>query len=110
MADHLHITVAAADGSARVAVTGEIDLLTCQELHEAIERALKSVRGSLEIEMSGVSFCDSSGLGVLVLAEQECKLRGVQYHLTGVTRSVRQVFRITGLDDLIDNEGAEATA
>jgi anti-sigma B factor antagonist len=102
MANLMNTSIVMADGSVTVVVSGEIDMATSQELYAAIEHALTATHDSLSIELSAVSFCDSSGLGVLVLGEQECKLRGVRYRVIGATGTVRQVFEITGLEDMLE--------
>ncbi len=58
------------DGWAVVTVTGEMDLLTSpavrQQVHDAVADGLRRV----VLDLSGVRFCDSSGVGVLIGARR----------------------------------------
>jgi anti-anti-sigma factor len=110
MTDQMQTRVVVLDGTARVIVAGEIDLATSHDLSEAIKQALTEAPKALVIDLSDVSFCDSSGLGVLAVSERECKLQGVQYRITGATGAVRRVFDITGLDELLDDGDTEVSA
>jgi anti-anti-sigma factor len=47
-------------------VTGEMDLGTSPMLRQRVHEAVAEGRRSLVLDLSGVVFCDSSGVGVLV--------------------------------------------
>lgn len=53
-------------GGAVVHVQGEIDVQTAPNLRQAMDRAVDGSDGDLVLDMSGVGFIDSSGLGVLL--------------------------------------------
>lgn len=55
------------DDAVVVTVAGEVDLLTARELMEALEQVWKDRPdlGTVVIDLSGVSFLGSSGLGIL---------------------------------------------
>ncbi|WRZ50421.1 STAS domain-containing protein [Streptomyces sp. NBC_01314] len=47
-------------------VSGEMDLVTSPQLRQRVHEAVADGHRSLVIDLSGVVFCDSSGVGVLV--------------------------------------------
>jgi anti-sigma B factor antagonist len=82
-------------------VKGEIDVATAPELRRQLEELADSDPSTLTLDMSGVTFIDSSGLGVLVgflqhLREQN---RDEVFVLAGLPGPARKVFDITGLGD-----------
>jgi anti-sigma B factor antagonist len=54
--------------SVTVAVSGEIDLSTADQLDAAIREAKKTETDRVIVDLSGLSFVDSTGLGVLLEA------------------------------------------
>ena len=60
-----------------VTVGGEVDLLTAAQLARALENASKASRaGCLVIDMTDLTFIDSSGLGVLIAAQNRARTLG----------------------------------
>ena len=56
-----------------ISVSGEVDLATSPELDGAIIAALDSGAAGLAIDLSNVTFMDSSGLGVIVRGLKRCR-------------------------------------
>ncbi|MEU3767824.1 STAS domain-containing protein [Amycolatopsis keratiniphila] len=72
------VSVARPDGAEVViAVAGEIDLTTSEDLRETFEEALEPVPGRLVVDLEGVEFCDSTGLATLVGINDRCSTQGV---------------------------------
>ena len=83
-----------------VRVAGEIDVATAPALRRGAHRASPpSGAGEIEVELDGVSFLDSSGLGVLLGAHKRLVEAGGQgVRISGARDTVRRVLEITGLD------------
>jgi anti-sigma B factor antagonist len=82
-----------------MSVRGEIDLYTAPRLHEELTSALAGgapVR--LVVDMSGVDFCDSTGMNVLLAAHRKAREQGGDLELAGPRRTVRKVLQVTGLE------------
>jgi anti-sigma B factor antagonist len=86
------------DGWYVVAVTGEIDVHTGPVLREHLLGALTSGRHEVVVDLSGVSFLDSSGLGVLVTAHKRARAAGGELRLASCQPAVATIFQITALD------------
>lgn len=92
------ISVARDDGHARVALAGELDMALVFRVEPVLDRTLAAAGlERLTIDLSGLAFIDSTGVGVLLRMEQECRQRGVALALVPGPREVQQVFEVAGL-------------
>jgi anti-anti-sigma factor len=82
-------------GRVTLSWTGEIDLTKVPDLRDEI-MALPTDR-SVRLDLSAVSFLDSSGLGMLVLLRNRLAGCGAAVTLVDVQPQVRRVLDITGL-------------
>ena len=91
----------------RVVVSGEIDLATAPSLAEALDDAF--VRGVLLVlDLREVSFCDSSGLHLVVCADRRARESGRRLVIVRGPRQVHQLLVLTHLDahlEIIDDPG-----
>jgi anti-anti-sigma factor len=81
-----------------LAVSGELDIASTARLRDRIVTTLNDTIGPVIIDLSGVTFCDATGLALLVGARRRAKLRGLTVVLAGPTHTVSKLLRITGLD------------
>ena len=81
-----------------VNVQGELDLSTSAALRAAVEEAAGDTAPRVAVDLSGVTFMDSSSLGVLVACLKEVQERGGELRLVGVSGSPAKVIALTGLD------------
>jgi anti-sigma B factor antagonist len=83
-----------------VIVRGEVDIASSPLLRRQLERLVKNSE-PIVVDMTDMTFIDSSGLGVLVdLAQRHREASGAAVSLRGMQEPVRRVFEITGLTDL----------
>ena len=90
-----------------VKLAGDIDIATASRVQAAALDAIRSYpAGSSEviIDMSAVSFIDSSGLGALVQIRNVSNERNARTSLRGVTPRIARLLRITGLDTVLPTE------
>jgi anti-sigma B factor antagonist len=83
----------------RVTAIGELDLATAARLTEAAGRLDPS--DIITVDLAGVGFVDSSGLGALISVRQRCLAAGGDLRLTRPRRNVRRVIDLTGLTPLL---------
>jgi anti-sigma B factor antagonist len=91
-----------------VAVRGEIDVATSAALRDELYAVIDGGSTALVVDLSGLGFIDSSGLGVLVGSLKHMRERDGELILSGLTQPARRVFEITGLTDLFPMESAPA--
>lgn len=85
---------------ALVEVAGELDLHSAPQLRAELGRAIedKEVESPrIVVDLAGVTFLDSTGVGVLVGALKRAREAQGALHFCGAQPRVRRVFEITGL-------------
>ena len=80
-----------------VVVGGEIDVYTAPKLREQLIDLVSSGQYHLVVDMEGVEFLDSTGLGVLVGGLKRVRTHNGSLQLVCSQERVLKVFRITGL-------------
>jgi anti-sigma B factor antagonist len=80
---------------------GEIDMHTGPGLRDQVFDLIEDSRLPLIVDLSAVTFCDSTGVNIAVAARKHADSRGVTFAFVGLTDRVDRVFRITGMDRLI---------
>ncbi|GAA5047015.1 anti-sigma factor antagonist BldG [Thermocatellispora tengchongensis] len=83
-----------------MAVAGEIDLYTAPRLQAEFTRLLGDGPSRVVIDMSGVDFCDSTGMNVLLSALKRLKERGGALEVAAPRPAVRKILQVTGLDSV----------
>jgi anti-sigma B factor antagonist len=90
-----------ANGYQIVSVAGELDIATAEQaysyLSEVIDGRLKG-SAPVTVDLSGLTFCDASGLGVLARAARYARQKGRRLALASARPSLLKIMRITGLD------------
>lgn len=71
-------------------------------LRELVRASLLPEHRHVEIDFSRTTFVDSEGMGALISAHKAVAPRGGRVRLTGTSDSIRQLFRLTRLDELFD--------
>ena len=80
-----------------VAVGGEIDVYTAPKLRDRLVELINSGHYHLVINLEGVDFLDSTGLGVLVGALKRVRSHQGSLRLVCTQERLLKIFRITGL-------------
>jgi anti-sigma B factor antagonist len=81
-----------------VAVSGEVDVYSAPALKDNITELLQSGVTTLIVDLSGVAFLDSTGLGALVDARAATSDAGGSLPLVCSQERILKLFTITGLD------------
>ena len=88
-------------GLVTLALRGELDLAAVPALEERLAAIEQDAGPRIVIDISALSFIDSSGLRLLLLADGHARERGHELLLTQPTESVRRVLEMTGALDLL---------
>ncbi len=83
-----------------LSVKGEVDVYTAPTLREHILTAINEGASTVVVDLSGVSFMDSTGLGVLVGALKRLRQADGTLHVVCDSEPVLKIFRVTGLFDV----------
>jgi anti-sigma B factor antagonist len=101
------INIRRREDTAVVEIRGEVDLANAARVEQAIRDAEETEIGTILIDLSGVTFLDSTGLSVLLRARNRDRelldrLRFVPSEHDQVTR----ILGLTGASEMLDDDGA----
>jgi anti-sigma B factor antagonist len=91
------------EGPIVVKLLGELDLSTAPQL----EACLKGLGADVRLDLSGLSFCDSSGISAMVTASKRVRKQGGHLSIVSPQPAVRSVLEITGLLDYLSAPQSE---
>jgi anti-anti-sigma factor len=93
--------------SGRLALGGETE-----KLNAAINALLQKDRKRVVLDISGLDYVDSSGVGMLVSCLTNVKKVGGDLKVVGANQRIRRIFTMTGIDNVMPMfpTVAEATA
>lgn len=95
----MDIDITAGEGGAAtvVAARGELDVLTAASLRTAFSGVIDGGRGHLVLDASGITFMDSTGIGVLVIALRRTRAYDGSFAIAGVHGRALRTLEMTGL-------------
>jgi anti-sigma B factor antagonist len=98
-------------GCVTMIVRGEIDLDTAPQFSHALaDRLSNGPSTTLRLDLSGVSFMDSTGLHAMVMGQRLARLLGGDLVLAGTSRQVDRLLAVTGVKFPTDARPASSTA
>ncbi|MEH1102211.1 STAS domain-containing protein [Micromonospora sp. CPCC 205561] len=104
-------TVTCADrdgGGACLRLAGELDLSTAPELNSVIDRLVEGGERHLLVDLSQLTFCDSTGIAAFVRGDNRVAADGGWLRLTGASGRVDRVLQVTGLAQVLRYEPGAA--
>jgi anti-anti-sigma factor len=102
----LEISTQTMDGTAVLAVVGELDMSTVPILLGAVDKALGAGAACVTIDAAEITFADSSALQGLLRAQQTATEVGAEFRLVHVMGQLEQVMSISGIDQMLDQPGS----
>jgi anti-sigma B factor antagonist len=100
--DDIVTSLDVADGTATVLLHGEIDILTVEQLRVVLGEAVARRPQRIVVDMAGVAFIDSTGLGALISGFQRARDAGIRFGLTRPGDNVRQILVLSGLLEVVE--------
>jgi anti-anti-sigma factor len=100
-------TESLADGVRAFRLTGPLVLNT---LFEFQDLARADAGSATVVDLSGVPYMDSAGLGVLLGILASCQRKGRGFGIAGVTDRIKTLFMVTRVDGLIPTFDSVETA
>lgn len=89
-----------------VNLSGEIDAYTAPQLKEKLIPLSQEKGHIVEVDLENINYMDSTGLGVFINALKSTKEHGSSLKLVNIQERVLRLFKITGLDEIIDLDTA----
>ena len=93
------------DGSAELALRGELDLASAPQLAAALRRVAQPGR-TVRIDLSGLAFMDSTGMRAILEANRDAQRDGWTLRLGHAAEAVQRVFVMSGIERSLPFEEA----
>jgi len=87
------------DSGVTIVLGGELDLSNAGELERLLAEIQGGYSGRLLLDLSGLEFMDSTGIALIIRAEQAALGDGHEFHLRGGSPQVRRLLTLTGILD-----------
>jgi anti-sigma B factor antagonist len=95
----LQITKTRVDSSwVSLAVAGEIDLATVDQLEKEVKASLDSDSGNLVVDLTSADFMDSTGLRSLVMADRSFRNSGRKFALVITNGPISRLIELSGVE------------
>ncbi len=91
-------------------VEGDIDISCSPELKKVFDKLISQKTPKIVIEMTKVTYVDSSGLATLVGILKNMRSYGGKMRLAGMSPKIKSLFEITKLDKLFEIMASEEEA
>lgn len=86
--------------SVTLEVSGDLDVRTAPALRDRLVGLVAASQSDLVVDVSRLSFIDSTGIGVLIGGLKRCRAQQGDLRLRATNEEILAVFRVTGLDEL----------
>jgi anti-anti-sigma factor len=90
------------EGRFRLVLRGELDLSTVGKVQEEIRQAADNGPRLMVLDLSQLTFLDSTGLRCLVKADERAREEGWRFVVVKGPEAVHRVFSITRLDERLE--------
>jgi anti-sigma B factor antagonist len=87
---------------ALITIDGDIDASSSIELDESLSQQLENTHLNIVVDCTDLAYISSAGLGVFMSYIEEFKSNGQKFVLFGLSKKVKNVFEMLGLDQLMN--------
>ncbi|TFB86393.1 anti-sigma factor antagonist [Cryobacterium algoricola] len=95
---------------AAIRADGRLNMVSAPLLRQVVSDAITAGSVRIVVDLSGVDFMDSSGLGALIGGLKLARQAGGDLRIAGATPQVALVFELTHLDRILQNHATAETA
>ena len=100
----MHMTSSASSAGAHVKLAGRLEFTDHERLRDIIGLIGAEGAALFTLDLRGLEFIDSAGLGMLLILHEEAETRGVRMKTLIGPGAVRQTVTLARIDDVIDIE------
>lgn len=80
---------------------GKLNMVAAPELRDIVKRSIDDGRSRVVVDLSAVSFLDSSGLGALVGCLKSARQAGGDLRISAPSKQVSMVLKLSNLDRVL---------
>jgi anti-sigma B factor antagonist len=85
-----------------IVVKGEVDASTAPQLHDVVDDAIAQGAVEIVLDVSGVEFMSSAGLGVIAGLTKTLRERGGTLRLRSIGRGLQRILEVSGVLEFLD--------
>ena len=85
-----------------VSIEGRVNIDTSGDMRRTIAKALRSTPPVLMLDLSGVSYIDTSGIATLLEASRNARQQGTRLVMQGLRGQPRELLHFSQIDHLLD--------
>ena len=89
-------------GNCVITLVGEVDLYSSPQVRKVVIKAIPKTKDAVGVDLSGVTYMDSSGVAVLVEGLKAAQKKGKRFALLAPSQSVMKVLELTRLDTVFE--------
>jgi len=94
-------------GEHTLALTGEVDIVAAPAVEEAVSRLCVEGTTRIVLDLSDVTFIDSTGLRAMLAADGLCRQHRCEFSLVPGPAQVQSLFEMTGVAGLLPFQSVE---
>ena len=98
----MDINITDSPNSSIVVVKGDIEMMTIKDFKDKLLNLGQNSEKDIEIDLSGVDYIDSSGVGVLISLLKLQKKKGRVLKMSNVSEKVLDVLKLSSLADVFN--------
>lgn len=85
-----------------IALQGELDTLATEQFSSQLEPIMAAEGKNIEVNFSELEYISSAGMRILILLNKTAVAKGGKVIITGMSEDIRQLFQMTGIDQMIE--------
>lgn len=98
----MKVNITSENGTAVAVLNGEIDHHTARSLRSEIDRFVITMQPErLAMDFTGITFMDSSGIGLIIGRYKLMKEWGGQLEIRGTHPYIRRVLKLSGIERIV---------
>ena len=102
--------ISRSDDVALVVIIGSLDSSWSNYLSERFDEVVRSGAHDVRVDMSGVSYLSSNGIGLLIRYHRQMRQIGGRFRIVADSEAVGQVLKLTGVLNLLMDDEPPADA
>ena len=83
-------------------VSGELDAYTAPELRDALDNQLAEEHSTIVVDLTDLTYLDSTGLGILVGTAKKCRQAGGDLAVVCTRDNLLKIFNISGTHEILN--------
>ena len=99
-----------AGGTVIAKADGRIDSSNSREFHTELEAVIADSDAAVVLDFEDVAYISSAGMRVILLTAKSLQKSGIKLALCSMGDSIREVFKISGFDKIIEIHESQAEA